>query len=173
MRTTPRAATRSRSRSTTRTAPPSNQTANEGASTAFNLGSFSDPGVNDNPWAVDVNWGDSSSHTTFTTSSRGALGTQNHTYVDNGTDTVTVKVTDKDGGYDSKTFQVTVANVPPTETAAANQSADEGTSASFNLGSFSDPGVNDAPWAVDVNWDDGRPHTTVNTTTQAALATST
>src|SRR5438105_5776357 len=77
---------------------PADQTANEGASTSFNLGSFSDPGVNDNPWAVDVNWGDSSSHTTFNQSSQGSLGSQSHTYADNGTYTVTVKVTDKDNG---------------------------------------------------------------------------
>src|SRR5207237_755134 len=147
-----------------------NQTADEGASAAFNLGSFSDPGVNDNPWAVDINWGDSSSHTTFNAGSQGALGNENHTYADNGTYTVTVQVTDKDGAFDSKTFQVTVANVPPTVTAAAAQSTDEGADTSFQLGSFTDPGVNDAPWHVSVDWGDGSPATTFNTSSQGALA---
>ena len=37
----------------------------EGAGQSVNLGSFSDPGP-DSPWAVDVDWGDGSTHTTFT-----------------------------------------------------------------------------------------------------------
>src|SRR4029079_7519298 len=80
---------------------PANQTANEGASTSFSLGSFSDPGVNDSPWAVDVDWGDSTAHSTFNGSTQGGLGSLSHTYADNTTPpatgyTVTVKVTDKD-----------------------------------------------------------------------------
>src|SRR5207245_939757 len=144
--------------------PPSNQTANEGASTAFNLGSFSDPGVNDNPWAVDVNWGDSSPHTTFTTSTQGALGTQSHTYADNtpGGYTVTVTVADKDGGSDSKSFNIDIHNVAPTVTAPTNQSAFEGTSTSFDLGSFTDPGAAGAPSAIHVDWGDGPSHPTLN-----------
>src|SRR3989442_477967 len=249
---------------------PANQTANEGASTSFMLGSFSDPGVNDTPWAVDIDWGESSSHMTFSAPAQGPITAQNHTYDDNTTPpatgyTVTVKVTDKDGGTDSKTFKVTVANVAPTDTlsnngpvnegspatisfsasldpssadttagfhyafdcaggplsatyagsgasastscsfadngsypvrarildkdggftdytttvsvnnvaptvtAPANQTANEGASTSFMLGSFSDPGVNDTPWAVDIDWGDGSPHTTFNTATQGAL----
>src|SRR5207245_843839 len=94
-----------------------------GSSASFDLGSFSDPGVKDYPWAVDVNWGDGTPHTTFNTSTQGALGTQNHTYADNtpGGYTVTVKVTDKDSGFDTKSFNADVHNVPPTVTAAADQ----------------------------------------------------
>src|SRR3989442_2880593 len=77
--------------------------------------------------------------------------------------------TDKDGGTDSKTFKVTVNNVAPTVTAPANQSANEGASTSFTLGSFSDPGVNDTPWTVDVDWGDGSPHTAFSTATHGAL----
>src|SRR5207245_2820436 len=143
---------------------PANQTANEGASTSFGLGSFSDSGVNDTPWAVDVDWGDGSPHSTFSAAAQGAIAAASHTYADNTTPaatgyTVIVKVTDKDGGFDSKTFKVTVNNVAPTVTAPANQSANEGASTSFTLGSFSDPGGNDTPWAVDVDWGDGSPHT--------------
>src|SRR5205823_14261811 len=91
---------------------PADQTASEGAATSFNLGSFTDAGANDNPWAVDVDWGDGSPHTTFTQGSQGSLGSQSHTYADNGATpyTVTVKVTDKDGGSGQATFKVTVAN---------------------------------------------------------------
>src|SRR5205085_9556524 len=138
------------------------QNANEGASTPFSLGTFSDPGVNDAPWSVDVDWGDSSAHTIFTTMSQGTIGAKSHSYADNGSHTVTDTVTDKDHGSDTKTFTINVANVPPAVTAAANQSSNEGSSASFDLGSFSDPGVNDKPWAVDVNWGDGTPHTSLD-----------
>src|SRR5207247_434954 len=124
-----------------------NQSANEGSSSSFSLGSFSDPGAADNPWAVDVDWGDGSSHTTFTTATQGSLGSQSHTYADGpATKTITVKVTDKDGGSDSKTFAVTVANVFPSVSAPADQTALEGTSKSFVLGSFTDPGATDNPW---------------------------
>src|SRR5205807_5277211 len=92
---------------------PSDQSSDEGASHAFDLGSFSDPGVNDAPWAVHVNWGDNTS-TNGTRSAQGGLGTSSHTYDDNGTYTVTVKVTDKDGGSGEASFKVTVANVAPT-----------------------------------------------------------
>src|SRR5204862_413471 len=100
-----------------------NQSSNEGGSKTCSLGSFSDPGVNDSPWAIDVNWGDGSTHTTFSAATQGTITSQNHIYADNGPYTVTVKVTDKDGGYDAKTFTVTVSNVAPTVTAAANQSS--------------------------------------------------
>src|SRR3989440_6600556 len=98
-------------------AAPSDQNANEGTSTSFSLGSFGDPGA-DSPWSVDVDWGDGSPHTTFSKSATGSLGSQSHTYSDNGAYTVKVKVTDKDGGYGSATFKVTVANVAPTATFA-------------------------------------------------------
>src|SRR2546425_7671301 len=81
-----------------------------------------------------------------------------------------VKVTDKDLGSDTATFTVTVANVPPTVTAPVNQTANEGASTSFSLGSFSDPGLNDKPWAVDIDWGDATTHTAVNKNTQGALA---
>src|SRR5205823_8500844 len=58
-----------------------NQPANEGAPTAFDLGSFTDPGAEGtNGWTVTVDWGDSTSNTTFQVSSAGALGTKSHTY---------------------------------------------------------------------------------------------
>jgi PKD repeat protein len=147
------------------------QTAAEGASKTFALGSFSDPGP-DSPWAVDVNWGDGSTHTTFSASSTGSLGTRAHTYDDGpATRTVTVKVTDKNGDSDSKTFQVTVANVAPVVTAPSDHTADEGATKDFGLGSFSDPGA-DKPWAVDVNWGDGSAstHFTVDAAGSLGLA---
>src|SRR5206468_1981527 len=110
----------------------------EGASTAFGLGSFTDAGAGDSPWHVDVNWGDGSDHTTFT-SSPGSLGSQDHTYADNGDYTVTVKVTDKDGGVGTATFQAQIANVAPKATIdTAPTSGDEG-SPLMLTGHASDP----------------------------------
>ena len=61
---------------------------------------------------------------TFNMTLTGTLGTQNHTYADGpATRTVSVKVTDKNGASDTKTFTVAVANVAPTVDAApADQS---------------------------------------------------
>lgn len=60
--------------------------------------SFSDPGVNDDPWHLDINWGDGSTHTTYDTDTQGAQSDQTHTYNTPGTYSATVTVTDKDGG---------------------------------------------------------------------------
>jgi hypothetical protein len=58
---------------------------------------FTDPGVNDAPWAVDIDWGDGSTHRTYSTSSQGTQSQQSHSYGP-GSFTITVSVTDKDGG---------------------------------------------------------------------------
>jgi PKD domain len=71
-------------------------TACVGGNTATLDFGFTDPGVNDNPWAVDIDWGDGSSHTTYNASSQGAQPQRSHTYAA-GTYTIKVKVTDKDG----------------------------------------------------------------------------
>src|SRR5205085_10041709 len=44
-------------------------------------------------------------------------------------------------------------NVPPSVTAPNDQSSNEGSTHSFDLGSFTDPGA-DSPWTVDVSWGD-------------------
>lgn len=61
--------------------------------------SFTDPGVNDNLWFVDINWGDGS-HTTYSASSQGAQPQQSHNY-GAGSFTISVSVKDKDGGTGS------------------------------------------------------------------------
>jgi hypothetical protein len=91
------------------------QSSDEGENKSFSLGSFSDPGP-DAPWAVDVNWGDGSAHTTFNASATGSLASKSHAYGDDDGNpfTVTVTVTDTNGDSGSATFQATVANVDPT-----------------------------------------------------------
>src|SRR5206468_3763437 len=152
---------------------PADQSANEGASTSFGLGSFSDPGVNDIPWTVDVDWGDGSPHTAFTMGSQGPITAQNHTYDDNGNYTVTVTVTDKDLDGGSASFHMAVHNVAPTATPSNNRPVNEARPATVSFSApfdaFSDAGVNDNPWAVDVDWGDASPHTTFSAATQGAL----
>lgn len=86
--------------------PPADQTATEGTGQLFDLGTFVDP--DGGPWAVDVNWGDGA-HTTFMATTAGTLGTQAHTYAEDGDLPVTVTVTDSTGLADAKTFRVLAA----------------------------------------------------------------
>jgi VCBS repeat-containing protein len=65
-----------------------------GNSVSLSFG-FTDAGINDNPWAVDVNWGDGN-HTIYNAASQGAQAALTHSY-GAGTFTISVKVTDKDG----------------------------------------------------------------------------
>src|SRR5206468_1355268 len=90
------------------------------------------------------------------------------TFADDGSYTVRGRIIDKDGGYSEYTTSVEVQNVPPTVTAAANQSSDEGAAHSFDLGSFGDPGTSDAPWHVVVDWGDGH-SSNFDTSSQGAL----
>ena len=62
---------------------------------------FSDAGVNDNPWAVDVNWGDGSTHTMYNAAAQSTQSQLSHSYVGAGSWTVGAGVTDKDGGSGS------------------------------------------------------------------------
>lgn len=134
----------------------SNQSSNEGESKSFALGSFADPGP-DSPWTVDVNWGDSTTPDQLTMSAPGPIPAKSHTYVDNGTYTVTVKVTDKDGGYDSKTFTVTVANLAPVIDSWAAGGGGLGGPLAFApvtfTGNFTDAGVRDWNWLAKYIWD--------------------
>jgi hypothetical protein len=146
---------------------PANQTTVEGASTVFNLGSFTDSESNfwaanefaatggswgtaigqfslhtKGPWSVDVDWGDGGLHDTFSVTTVGALGTRSHTYGEEGTKTVTVKVRDTaDGHSDSKTFLVDVSDPAVVQASAVPVSAVEGTGFSGTaFATFTDPG---------------------------------
>ena len=82
--------------------------------------------------------------------------TPSHTYAVNGIYTVTLTVTDDDGGVGSDTLTVTVSNVAPTVEAGPNQSVNEGVSVSFT-GSFSDPAGTADTYTVKWNFGDGSP----------------
>ena len=119
---------------------PANQTASEGTSASFSLGSFGDPG-DDDPWEVTVNWGDATAATVFDENAPGPITAKSHTYADDGIFTVTVAVREDDGAgaTATATFTVTVANVAPDVTPPAAQTANEGASTLYDLGSFTDP----------------------------------
>jgi len=74
---------------------------------SFALGSFTDAGA-DNPWHVEVNWGDGSPNTAFDVNASGALPNQMHTYAPSSIRVyiVEVTITDKNGGVDNELFQV-------------------------------------------------------------------
>jgi hypothetical protein len=63
--------------------------------------SFSDAGVIDNPWNVNIDWGDSSADTNYNANTQGSQADQSHTYNTPGTYAATVTVTDKDGASGS------------------------------------------------------------------------
>ena len=152
--------------------PPADQTASEGTAKLFDLGSFTDPGA-DSPWKVTIDWGDPSVDTVFTEATPGAITDKAHTYADNGNYTVSITVAEENGagpGSDMATFQVIVGNVAPTVAKPTFQHVLIACQTMTTLTgiSFSDPGVNDNPWTVDIDWGDSSAHTTYTTPTQGA-----
>jgi len=116
------------------------QIVDEGESVSFS-GSFSDPGQLDTHTIVwDFGDGSSTSDTL----------TPTHLYRDNGVYTVTLTVTDDDGGVGFDTATVTVNNVAPTVEGGADQTVNEGDTVSFS-GSFTDPGAD----THTIEWDFG------------------
>ena len=73
-------------------------------------GYFVDPGAD--VWSATVNYGDGTGELPLAVNSDGTF-TLNNLYVDDGTYTVTVTVTDDDGGSESAALHVMVANVHP------------------------------------------------------------
>jgi MYXO-CTERM domain-containing protein len=66
-----------------------------------------------------------------------------HSYADDGIYTITVKVTDDDGGSDSFDLTVAIANVAPTVALSGDFAPDEGVSTTFDPG-LTDVGIGDA-----------------------------
>jgi hypothetical protein len=71
-----------------------------GKSVTLDFG-FTDAGVNDADWPVDIDWGDSSTHTTYNAGLQGTQSQQAHVYYGAGSWAVGAEVKDKDGGSGS------------------------------------------------------------------------
>lgn len=112
----------------------SDQTVSEGDTVIFS-GSFTDADPADTP-TISWDFGDGSASVTGTL-------TPMHVYADNGVYTVTLTVTDSNGGTGYDTLSVTVNNVAPTATFAATGPINEGSSSTLSLVNPSDPGTAD------------------------------
>ncbi|MFX1255897.1 MAG: PKD domain-containing protein [Promethearchaeota archaeon] len=134
------------------------QTTDEGTAMSLDLTTFTDPGILDTHTAV-INWGDSTieAGSVWELAGDGTVS-GSHIYAEDGIYTVTLTVTDDDGGADTDTLIVTVNNVAPIADAGTDQTADEGAEVSFS-GSCTDPGWFDTQV---YSWDfgDGSPATT-------------
>ncbi|MBZ5560498.1 MAG: Ig-like domain repeat protein [Acidobacteriia bacterium] len=142
---------------------PSPITIDEG-SIIFGGGNFFDPGSNDAPWTVTVNFGDGTGDQPlgFTTSPAGSgivgnfqIDQPNHVYRDNGTYIARVTVTDKDGGIGSATVQVNVNNRAPQVSGPNSSQVPVFNTSTFACITFSDRGTLDAPWTATVDFGDG------------------
>jgi DNA/RNA endonuclease G (NUC1) len=136
-------------------------TSSEGESVSMSAAGSSDPDAND-VLSYRWNFGDGSPEATGIAASR--------TYAQNGNYTVTLTVTDSRGLTSRVTTTAHVANVPPVITSFSGApSAVSGVPYSV-AGTFSDPGVQDAPWTAAFSWDDGAP--TSNTLLSQAIVAS-
>lgn len=160
---------------------PGAQTVAEGALLDLTeIGRFTDPGftrasaATSETFTFSVDWGDGTAPTTGSVTSveqgdtgrltSGVFGSS-HAYADDGVYTVTVTVTDDDGGEDQQTFAVTVTNVAPTLTVAANQTVNEGAMLIVtDIGVLTDPGFanpsnpgteRQETFTYRINWGDG------------------
>jgi PKD repeat protein len=126
----------------------------EGASVSLSA-SFTDPGVADTHTAT-VDWGDGGGAQPGALVQGAGTGSVsgNHVYAQNGSFTVTVTVTDDDGGVGSDGFVVTVGNAPPVVNAGSDQSVTNGATVNLAPATFTDAGVLDTHTAT-IDWGDG------------------
>jgi PKD repeat protein len=113
---------------------------------------FSDPGASDGPFTCTVDYGDGLGTVAGTISGNTCTGPA-HTYADNGSYTVTIAVTDKDGGTGSAPTSQTLKNVAPSVGAITAQLAPVQVKTAITASAnFADPGTLDTHTAV---WDWG------------------
>jgi PKD repeat protein len=94
-------------------------------------GSFTDPSAD--TWAATVDYGDGTGVGPLTLT--GMTFALDHTYLNNGTYTVTVIVIDDDGGVGQDTLTITVNDLGPVASVTSSTTLDEGQSGSFDASS--------------------------------------
>ncbi len=129
--------------------------------TAFNLHTIKEGGLT---YEFDPR-GDGSFSISNTNGSATLLFDQPGTYV------VPIRVYNPDGARAVAQAVIEVLNVAPSLQSPGDQHAVEGTIASLDLGSLTDPG-RDAPWTVVVDWGDGSAPTTFDAFHVGALGTA-
>jgi PKD repeat protein len=134
---------------------PANQSGSEATAASFGIGTFSDaPGDGGTlGWLVNVDWGDDSTDDSYRVTT-GDLGSRSHTYADNGSYTVTVSVTDKDGDSGTASFTITIANLNPIIDAVTASEINEGSSSTISVTAHDPAGAADTlSYALDCNND--------------------
>ena len=123
-------------------------TLDEGGALASS-GAFTDAGTD--TWTATVDYGDGAGPQPLVLNSDQtfALG---HVYPDDGAYTVTVTVSDDDGGVGTNSLTVTVVNTAPLVTVGPDTTLDEGNPFAAN-GSFTDAGAD--TWTATVDYGDG------------------
>ena len=142
---------------------------NEGSDVALALTSPYDPSSVDTAagFSYAFDCGDGAGYGDFGSTASATCPT-----TDNGTRSVKGKIKDKDGGVSEYTSSVTVQNVAPSVAASISGNIDCRTNATLTW-SFTDPGVNDSPWAVVVNWGDGTTNSEFTVSAQNAQTSRT
>ena len=134
----------------------------EGSPMAFDM-EFTDPGADS--WDISIDPGDGSPATVASVTSTLPVFVP-YMYADDGTYTVSVTITDDDGGSASSTVSAPVSNFDPVIDLNDDGAVDS--SGNFaRTGTVLDLGVNDGPWTVDVDYNNGGEVETLTTATGA------
>ena len=96
------------------------------------------------------------------------LASLSRVYADNGSFSASLQVTDESGHASSTAVPVTIRNVAPAVTASIDAATIASGASATLAGTFSDPGVNDAPWAWNIDWGNGSASGSL--ATQSAIA---
>jgi hypothetical protein len=131
----------------------------EGGAISFNGSGSSDPDGD----ALTYEW-------SFGDGNTSTAQNPTHTYVQDGSYTVTLTVRDGRGGSDTKTTTATISNVTPVVSAGPDATITAGQTYTLNA-SFSDPGAD--TWRCTVNWGyKGSKDTTIQNCTPGAISGS-
>jgi len=115
---------------------------------------FTDAGIYDRHTAM-IDWGDDTTDAGVVEENGAGHVTGQHVYVNDGSYTIIVIVTDKDGASASATSVVTVSNIPPVVDVHSDKSVTDEDNPSVDIiAHFTDVGIKDIHTAT-IDWGDG------------------